>query len=329
MSNEQKNLRELSSYLNSVYEYSNYDDYIIISEENNIYSFLDMGGVWHKNLLRERTNYDRTFYSKKVFSKRALKKNLENDYLIYRPGLLYNDSSFIECPLDFGSFLLLEITENIASNSVQQPRISLEIKTYNQRKFDEFRVNILKDMNETIKTLEAELPWYEDQTEQTKISISGKKGVFFVQNALIIIRDFLAKGYDIKQLTQTIIPFETEVADKIPKRVFDFVEEIEFRTWSKITNRVGKDNYLESGTIIEKFPNDKYLISLIENNSSFRMDDDERLKSYEEGGSAYIKSEPYKESGLFKNDDLKNKILSDLIKKYDFYDDYLSNLSQK
>lgn len=328
MNNEQKILREQSSYLKSVYEYSNYDDYIIISEENNIYRFLDMGGVLHKNLWRERTNYDRTFYSKKVFSKRALKKKLENDYLIYRPGFLYNDSSFIDCPLDFGSFLLLEITENIATNSVQEPRICLEIKTYNQRKFDEFRVSILnRDMNETIKTLEAELPWYEDQIEQTKIYISGKKGVFFAQNGLIIIRDFLAKGYDIKQLTQTITPFETDVANKIPKRVFDFVEEIEFRTWSKITNRVGKDNYLESGTIIEKFPKDKYLISLIEKNSSFRIDDDERLKSYDGGGSAYIKSEPYEESGLFKNDDLKNQILSNLIREYDFYDDYLSNLS--
>lgn len=325
MIENERALREESNYLKSVYKYSNYDNYVLISIEEDQVKFSDLGGVWHHNIIRERTNFDRTFYLKKKISTKAFIKELKDDYLYYKPGVLFNDNSFIAQSLDFNLFLLKEIKENISSNNLQRSRLSLTIKAYKKKEFKEYPVCVLNNKTEEIEKLVAELPWYENEMVYKTISIKCRD-IFSVGAILNAIQEYLKLGFDIEKLTEKIEPFKNDKPNITPSSIFEFINDLIFKNWSEVTNRVGKDNRINSGIIIEGFEVDKYLIKIIERNSEFILTSDNRLKSYNDTYNGYIKSSPYEESKPFEDNRLKQRILTILIKNYNSFESYLFKL---
>lgn len=107
-------------------------------------------------------------------------------------------------------------------------------------------------------------------------------------------------------------PYDTKYSEK---SIYYFLNKAIFKTWSEVHSRIGKDNRISSGVIIENFKNDAYLISLMET-LNFHLMSDNRLKSHDNDDYGFISSQAYQER-IVEGDELKFHIISSLIKLYD------------
>ncbi|RZL45291.1 MAG: hypothetical protein EOP00_17760 [Pedobacter sp.] len=326
MTETQFSLRDKSPYLRSVYKHSNYDAYVIVIEKDGDIQFTDMQGVWHNNPIRERTSFDRIFLKNQSFSIKALKKVINGDQLDYVPGVLFYNGTFIEMPLEFGKILLVSITEDISSINVNKPRLSVSVRTFVSKEYNELSIDS-NNMNHLILDLEKSKPWYSDEFIEKKIGIKSPKGVFSLGNIFKITNDYLAEGFTFQNLTEIITEYKLENWNSI--EIFEFVNSMKFKTWSEVTNRVGKDNRISSGEIIENFIDNQYLISLVSSGTKFILQSPGKFVSYDESDYAYISSHPYTESDEFVDESNKQLILTSLIKNYDPYKNFLYSLQNR
>jgi hypothetical protein len=306
-----------------MYDYSNYDDYIIVGTNKSKLQFNRFSGIMDNSIWRELTNYERDFFIKKRLSMNVLKKYNEDKWIRYLPGLLDYKGRFYQHPISINNFVINSISEK--KEMYNSEGILINISTYIDEEIIGYKIpwdeHEKMELINNIESIEFLAKKYVFDTDFVFPNINSIYAVCDIVNA---INDLISIGYKIGDMQNKLSNYRPKDRFNI-ERIFKFCENLIYKSWSKTSSPVGKDGVISSGLIIENVPLDKYLIKLIEENTEFKLTEGNILKGYYESDSGYVCSEPYEESQI-QGEEVKQLILIALIKNYNCEMDYAFSL---
>jgi hypothetical protein len=211
-----------------------------------------------------------------------LKKEYFDGNLIFVPGILTNDI-FSQQNLTYRNITILKIVEELKFDNQKWGKTTVHI-----------RVNVNGNLSEI------------------SVSFFNWQRIWYSANVVNGLNKYIDNGFDILKIKTDNFCYPKPILDH--SIVIDDVEKLVVKEYYEVIGRVGKDNRIESGTILENVSHDVYFRLLL-TGEGFIQSENQTFVRHDEVDYAYIPSQQYSEL-IVDGRQTKNRLLFSFGIKY-------------